>query len=55
MDDDKKDKEKESCAQCRWVEIAALPYGAVDYSCIRRQEPLSSALLAKRRCAKFEP
>lgn len=54
MDDEKKDREKESCATCRWVEIAAKPYGAVDYACIRRQEPLSSSLLAKRRCAKFE-
>lgn len=52
--DDNKDDEKETCAQCRWVEVSAQPYGAVDYSCVRRQEPLSSGLLSKRRCAKFE-
>lgn len=56
MDEQKKDdREPESCARCRHVEISAKPYGAVEYSCGRRKEMLSSALLTKRRCAKFEP
>ncbi|MDD5303205.1 MAG: hypothetical protein PHS14_08855 [Elusimicrobia bacterium] len=55
MDEEKKDRKEESCARCRWVELKPQPYGAVDYLCARRQEPLSSALLAKRRCAEFEP
>lgn len=54
MAEENKDNEKDTCAQCRWVEISAKPYGAVDYSCVSRQEPLSSTLLSKRRCAKFE-
>lgn len=53
--DDRKDREKESCARCRWIEISAQPYGAVDYSCVRRQEKLPSTLLTERRCGKFEP
>lgn len=54
MDQNDKNREPETCARCRWIEIKAQPYGAVEYSCERRKEPVPSALVAKRRCGKFE-
>jgi len=53
MNDDK-DRAKESCANCGWVEYQVLPYGAIEYLCERRQEPLTSAVLTRRRCSEFK-
>lgn len=47
------DREKDSCAQCRWVELFPGPYGDAEYYCEKRQEPLSSTLLTKTRCPSF--
>lgn len=55
MDDDNLNREKECCARCRWTEVRALPYGAVDYLCGRRQEAIAASSIAKRRCSEFEP
>lgn len=46
---------KPCCSRCRWVGFWALPYGALEYFCSRRQEAVSSAALASRRCGEFEP
>jgi|CXWL01.1.fsa_nt_gi hypothetical protein len=48
------DREKDSCAHCRRMELFPGPYGDAEYYCEKRQEPLSSTLLTKRRCASFE-
>lgn len=55
MDKDQEVREKECCARCRWVEVTARPYGAVEYVCKRRQELIASSLIAKRRCSEFKP
>jgi len=31
MDKDNADREKDCCARCRWTEVRARPYGAVEY------------------------
>ncbi|MEQ1919639.1 MAG: hypothetical protein ABL955_10610 [Elusimicrobiota bacterium] len=54
MNDDHKDREKDSCARCGWVEFQAQPYGAIEYVCERRHEPLSSTALTKRCCSEFK-
>lgn len=54
MDHVDKNPESECCARCRWLEIKAQPYGAVEYACENRKESVPSALVAKRRCGKFE-
>jgi hypothetical protein len=54
MDHQIEDVTKPSCARCRWAGFFAQPYGAIEHFCSRRQETLSSAALAKRRCPEFE-
>lgn len=54
MDDKETDREKDCCARCRWTEVRARPYGAVDYVCARLGEEVASSLLAKRACSQFE-
>ncbi len=54
MDEDA-DREKDCCARCRWTEVLARPYGAVEYRCGRRGEEIASCVIAKRRCSEFEP
>lgn len=55
MDDKKGEPKKESCERCGWMEFKPLPYGAIDYLCANRKEPIASAVLTKRRCAQFKP
>ena len=55
MSDDNKDREKDCCARCGWMEFQAQPYGSIEYVCERRQETLGSTALAKRRCSEFKP
>lgn len=55
MDDNDSDREKECCSRCRWTEVRAQPFGAVDYLCGRRQEAITSSVAAKRSCSEFEP
>lgn len=54
MDDENKNREKDSCAQCGWVEFQPQPYGSIEYVCERRQESLYSTALSKRRCSEFK-
>lgn len=54
MDKNEKDRDSDCCARCRWLEIKAQPYGAVEYACENRREAVPSALVTKRRCGKFE-
>lgn len=54
MDNDDSDREKDCCARCRWTEVRARPYGAVDYLCGRSREEIASSEAAKRSCSQFE-
>lgn len=49
-----KETEKECCARCRWTEVEARPYGAVEYLCKLLRERISSSAVSKRCCAEFE-
>lgn len=48
------DREKDCCARCRWTEVRAQPYGAVDYLCRRGGEAIASSESAERACSAFE-
>lgn len=45
---------KESCTLCRWMELKALPYGAVEYVCASRQRTIPSDVVSTRRCPRFQ-